>query len=55
MFQRTRSGNLALRQALNGKDNLLAAIPSTPAVLQSLLNEINQPPDNVNLIRVARS
>jgi HD-like signal output (HDOD) protein len=52
-FSEPAAENLALCQALNGKDDLLAAIPSTPAVLQSLLSEINQPADNVNLLRVA--
>jgi putative nucleotidyltransferase with HDIG domain len=52
-FSEPAAENLALTQALIGKDNLLAAIPSTPAVLQSLLNELNQPADNVNLVRVA--
>jgi len=42
-----------LRKALEGKDELLASIPSTPAVLQSLLDELNQSADNVNLLRVA--
>jgi putative nucleotidyltransferase with HDIG domain len=40
-------------EALNGRDDLLASIPSIPLVLQSLLEEINQPPDQVNLLRVA--
>ena len=42
-----------MRKALEGKDELLASIPSTPAVLQSLLDELNQSADNVNLLRVA--
>ena len=37
----------------HGKDDLLASIPSIPAVLQALLNEIDQPADTVNLLRVA--
>jgi putative nucleotidyltransferase with HDIG domain len=52
-FSAPAAENTALRQALEGKDDLLASIPSIPAVLQSLLDEINQPPDNVNLLRVA--
>jgi putative nucleotidyltransferase with HDIG domain len=51
-FSVPAEANLALRQALLGKDDLLASIPTIPAVLQSLLDEINQPPDNVNLLRV---
>ena len=49
-FSAPAAENTALRQALDGKDDLLASIPSIPAVLQSLLDEINQPPDNVNLL-----
>lgn len=52
-FSQPAAENLALRKALDGKDDLLAAIPSTPAVLQSLLNELDQPADSVNLLRVA--
>ncbi len=52
-FSEPAASNLALRQALEGKDDLLASIPSTPAVLQSLLDELSQPADNVNLLRVA--
>ncbi|MGA8272004.1 MAG: HDOD domain-containing protein [Candidatus Sulfotelmatobacter sp.] len=52
-FSAPAAENAALCRALDGKDQLLASIPSTPAVLQSLLNELNQPADNVNLLRVA--
>ena len=45
--------NLALQHAFNGKEDLLASIPSIPSVLQSLLNELNQPADSVDLLRVA--
>jgi len=45
--------NPALLRALSSKDHLLASIPSIPAVLQKLLDELNQPPDTVNLMRVA--
>jgi putative nucleotidyltransferase with HDIG domain len=45
--------NLALHRAFRGKDDLLASIPSIPSVLQSLLNELDQPADTVNLLRVA--
>jgi len=52
-FSQPAAANLALLHTLEGKDDLLAAIPSIPTVLQSLLNEVNQPADNVNLLRVA--
>jgi putative nucleotidyltransferase with HDIG domain len=52
-FSEPAADNLALRQALKGKDDLLASIPSIPAVVQTLLNELNQPADKVNLLRVA--
>jgi len=52
-FSDPAATNLALQRAFSGKDDLLASIPSIPAVLQALLNELNQPPDNVNLLRVA--
>jgi putative nucleotidyltransferase with HDIG domain len=52
-FSEPAAGNSALLHALDGKDDLLGAIPSIPAVLESLLNEVNQPADNVNLLRVA--
>jgi putative nucleotidyltransferase with HDIG domain len=52
-FSEPAAGNAALLRALSGRDNLLASIPSIPAVLQTLLNELNQPADLVNLLRVA--
>ena len=52
-FSEPAAGNLRLFHALEGKDDLLASIPSIPAVLQTLLNELDQPADNVNLLRVA--
>lgn len=52
-FSQPAAANLKLLQALEGKDDLLASIPSIPAVLHSLLNELDQPADNVNLLRVA--
>jgi putative nucleotidyltransferase with HDIG domain len=52
-FSEPAAGNLALLRAFDGKDDLLGSIPSIPAVMQSLLNELDQPADNVNLLRVA--
>jgi len=51
-FSEPAATNPALQHAFKGKDDLLASIPSVPAVLQSLLNELNQPADAVNLLRV---
>ncbi len=52
-FSTPAAANPALQLALKGKEDMLASIPSIPAVLQSLLNELNQPPDLVNLLQVA--
>jgi putative nucleotidyltransferase with HDIG domain len=52
-FSEPAASNLALQRAFSGRDELLASIPSLPAVLQSLLNELDQPADKVNLSRVA--
>jgi len=52
-FSEPAATNLALQHAFSGKDDLLASIPSIPAVLQSLLNELDRPADLVNLLRVA--
>jgi putative nucleotidyltransferase with HDIG domain len=45
--------NAALQKALEGRDEVLDSIPSVPAILQSLLAELGQPPEDVNLLRVA--
>jgi putative nucleotidyltransferase with HDIG domain len=47
------ASNLALQRAFSGRDDLLASIPSIATVLQSLLNELDQPADSINLLRVA--
>jgi putative nucleotidyltransferase with HDIG domain len=47
------AANHALQRAFNGKDDLLASIPSIPAVLQNLLDELQQPAEYINLLRVA--
>jgi len=52
-FSEPAASNLALQHAFSGKDDLLASIPSIPAVLQTLLNELNRPADAVNLLQVA--
>ena len=45
--------NAALQQLLHGREYVLESIPSIPAILQMLLSELEQPPDNVDLLRVA--
>ena len=52
-FSEPAAENLRLIQALEGKEDLLAKIPSIPMVVQSLLNELDQPADHVNLSRAA--
>jgi putative nucleotidyltransferase with HDIG domain len=52
-FSEPAATNLALQSAFKGKDALLTSIPSIPAVLETLLNELDQPADTVNLFRVA--
>lgn len=47
------STNVALQKALQGHDDLLDSIPIIPAILQSLLAELNQPAEQVNMLRVA--
>lgn len=45
--------NAALQKALRGSDSLLNSIPSVPAVLNSLLAELGQDAEKVDLLRVA--
>jgi putative nucleotidyltransferase with HDIG domain len=52
-FSEPAAANRALQRAFQGKDDLLAAIPSIPAVLHTLLNELDQPADTIDLLRVA--
>jgi putative nucleotidyltransferase with HDIG domain len=47
------AANRALIRALSGKDDLLSSIPAMSAVLQELLNELNQPPEQANLLQIA--
>lgn len=46
------SENTALQKALEGRHDLLDSIPSVPAVLQSLLGEVSQEPEKIDLPRV---
>jgi putative nucleotidyltransferase with HDIG domain len=52
-FSQPAAENAALHKALEGRGDILNAIPSIPAVLQTLISELNQPADQVNLARVA--
>ena len=45
--------NSALRAALERRGHLLNSIPGIPAVLNQLMEELAQPPEDVTLIRVA--
>jgi putative nucleotidyltransferase with HDIG domain len=51
-FSEPAATNAALQRAFTGKDDLLASIPSVPAILQTLLSELNQPAESVNLLQV---
>ena len=52
-FSEPAAANVELQKALQGHDDLLDSIPIVPAILQSLLAELDQLPENVNLLRVA--
>jgi putative nucleotidyltransferase with HDIG domain len=52
-FSEPASTNVALQKALQGHDDLLDSIPIIPAILQSLLAELNQPAEQVDVLRVA--
>lgn len=52
-FSEPASANLALKKALEGRSDLLNSIPSIPAILQTLLAELAQPAEQVNLLAVA--
>lgn len=47
------SENPALQKAINGRTDLLQSIPSIPVILQSLIGEVSQAPEKVDLHRVA--
>lgn len=52
-FSEPAAANRALMRALNGRDDLLASIPAMSAVLRELMDELNQPADQVNLLQLA--
>ena len=47
------SQNAILQKAIAGRHDLLKSIPSIPAIVQSLLGEVSQAPEKVDLKRVA--
>ncbi len=47
------SANAALQSLLERRSDLLKSIPAIPAVLNTLLSELSQPPEDVDLVRVA--
>ncbi len=47
------SQNAILQKAFEGRHDLLRSIPSVPAILRSLLAEVSQAPEKVDLNRVA--
>jgi HD-like signal output (HDOD) protein len=52
-FSAPAAENAALQKALQGCDGLLNSIPSVPAILNSLLAELGQDAEKVDLVRVA--
>ena len=52
-FSQPASENAVLQKAFQGRHDLLKSIPSVPAILQSLLAEVSQVPEKVDLNRVA--
>lgn len=52
-FSEPSSANAALQKVLEKRADLLDSIPGVPAILQSLLAELSQPPEKVDLQRVA--
>ena len=52
-FSQPADTNAALQQALVGRGDALDAIPTIPAILQTLIAELDQPAEKVNLIHVA--
>lgn len=52
-FSQPASQNAVLQKALTDRQNLLSSIPSIPTILQSLIGEVSQAPEKVDLHRVA--
>lgn len=52
-FTASAAANASLQKALRGRDVLLNSIPSVPAILSSLLAELGQDAERVDLLRVA--
>ncbi|HYM77112.1 MAG TPA: HDOD domain-containing protein [Candidatus Dormibacteraeota bacterium] len=52
-FSQPASQNAILQKAIAGRHDLLKSIPSVPAILQSLIGEVSQAPEKVDLDRVS--
>jgi putative nucleotidyltransferase with HDIG domain len=52
-FSEPAAANRALMRALSGRDDLLASIPAMSGVLRELMDELNRPADQVNLLQLA--
>jgi putative nucleotidyltransferase with HDIG domain len=52
-FSEPAHSNAALQQHLRGREDLLDSIPSIPTILQTLVDELDQPSERVDLLRVA--
>jgi len=46
------SENVALQKAIEGRSDLLQSVPSIPVILQTLIGEVSQSPEKVDLHRV---
>ncbi len=52
-FSQPAAANVALQKVIEGHNNLLNSIPTVPTILHTLLAELDQPAEDVNLLRVA--
>ena len=52
-FSQPASQNAVLQKAFEEREDLLKSIPSIPAILQTLIGEVSQSPEKVDLQRVA--
>jgi putative nucleotidyltransferase with HDIG domain len=52
LLSQPASRNPALQKAIHGRTDLLQSIPSIPVILQSLIGEVSQAPEKVDLHRV---
>ncbi|HUA15019.1 MAG TPA: HDOD domain-containing protein [Verrucomicrobiae bacterium] len=52
-FSEPAAVNRALQAAIRGREGVLDSIPSIPVILQTLIAELAQPPESVNIVEVA--